>query len=321
MGAGTVALMIPCLVALTGADARASGARAAGPEDVSSPSPATAAPAQEAPPGAAASERETAADSFPGARPEELAGGFPAAASTTRFAQAGPDFAFGQPRFSIALRGLQQRPRADSDFHTFLHENFFVRADPQDDPNDPAAGRMNFDATGIGLDVGFGVTPRLDARVGIDYALVRAETEDRAYEDEFGLPIQQTTEISQWGVQGDVVFALTPRGRAIGQYVWVPNAFIPYVGGGVGVIRYRAMQEGDFLDIFDYVIFSDSIGSQGWAPSLHAFGGVDIRLTRQVLLTTEARYAWATTELDGGLAGFDLDLTGLRISAGVRFVF
>ena len=147
MGASTVALMIPCLVALTGADARASGARAAGPEDVSSPSPATAAPAQEAPPGAAASE------------------------------------------------------------------NLFVRADPQDDPNDPAAGRMNFDATGIGLDVGSSVTPRLDARVGIDYALVRAETEDRAYED-------------------------------------------------------------------DYVIFSDSIGSQGWAPSLHAFGGVDIRLTQ-----------------------------------------
>ena len=214
-----------------------------------------------------------------------------------------------------------QRPRAEGDFHTFVHENFFVRSSPADDPNDPAAGLMNFGATGIGLDVGFAVGARLEARVGFDYALARGETEERDYDDEFGNPIEQTTELSQWGVQGEVAFALAPRGRAIGRYVWIPSAVVPYVGAGGGLVRYHTSMTGRFVDVVDYTIFSDAIRSQGWTPSVHVFGGVDFRLTRHVLLTTEARYAWAKAELDGVLAGFDHDLAGLRISAGVRFVF
>ena len=119
----------------------------------------------------------------------------------------------------------------------------------------------------------------------------------------------------------EVAFALTPRGRSIGQYVWIPSAVVPYVGAGGGLVRYGTLMNGRFVDVVDYTIFSDAIQSQGWTPSVHAFGGVDFRLTRHVLLTTEARYAWATAKLDGVLAGFDHDLAGLRISAGVRFVF
>ena len=242
-------------------------------------------------------------------------------APTSRFAQANPDFRLGQPRFSVAFRGLQLRPRATGDLHALLHENFFVRTSPGDDPLDPSAGRMNFDATGLSFDVGFGGGSRLETRVGVDYALVRALTEDRYNEDEFGLPIEQDTELAQWGVHGELALALTPRGRAIGQYVWIPSAVVPYVGAGAGFVRYSTVLDGRFVDVVDFTIFSERIESQGWAPSVHAFGGVDFRLTRNVLLTTEARYAWATAELDGVLAGYQHDLTGLRISAGVRFVF
>lgn len=238
-----------------------------------------------------------------------------------RFAQASPDFRFGQPRFSVAFRGLQVRPRGTGELHTLLHESFFVRSNPEDDPLDPAAGRMNFNATGVGFDIGFGAGSRLETRVGVDYALVRALTEDRYNEDEFGLPIEQDTELAQWSVHGELALALAPRGRAIGQYVWIPSAVIPYVGAGAGFVRYSTVMDGRFVDVVNFTIFSERIESKGWAPSVHAFGGVDFRLTRNVLLTTEARYTWATAELDGVLAGFEHDLTGLRISAGVRFVF
>ena len=244
-----------------------------------------------------------------------------ATGATDRFAQASPDFRFGQPRFSVAFRGLQLRPRATGELHTLLHENFFVRTSPEDDPLDPTAGRMNFAATGVGFDIGFGAGSRLETRVGVDYALVRALTEDRYNEDEFGLPIEQDTELAQWSVHGELALALAPRGRAIGQYVWIPSAVVPYVGAGAGFVRYSTVMDGRFVDVVDFTIFSERIQSQGWVPSAHAFGGVDFRLTRNVLLTTEARYTWATAELDGVLAGFEHDLTGLRISAGVRFVF
>ena len=195
------------------------------------------------------------------------------------------------------------RPRATGELHTLLHENFFVRTSPEDDPLDPTAGRMNFNATGVGFDIGFGAGSRLETRVGVDYALVRALTEDRYNEDEFGLPIEQDTELAQWSVHGELALALAPRGRAIGQYVWIPSAVVPYVGAGAGFVRYSTVMDGRFVDVVDFTIFSERIQSQGWAPSVHAFGGVDFRLTRNVLLTTEARYAWATAELDGVLAG------------------
>ncbi len=333
---GIVALHV-WLVALTGAAvASASSPDEGAPRDAAEPSIARTAatvdesPAVTTPAGADVDEAESA-----GARRAGASGAaprpVPTSRRTSRFAQASPDFSFGRPRFSIAVRGLQQRPRATGDsaradggrrtFYSFVHENFFAPTSPEDDPLDPEAGRMGFDATGIGFDVGFGGGSRLEARVGLDYALVRALTEDRYNLDEFGLPIEQTTELAQWGIQGDVAFALTPRGRAIGQYVWIPSAVIPYVGAGVGLTRYRTVMTGRFVDVVDFTIFQDTIQSQGWAPTVHAFGGVDFQLTRHVLLTTEARYSWATAELDGALVGLDHDLTGLRISAGVRFVF
>ena len=191
-----------------------------------------------------------------------------ATGATSRFAQANPDFRFGQPRFSVAFRGLQVRPRATGELHSLLHENFFVRTSPEDDPLDPTAGRMNFNATGVGFDIGFGAGSRLETRVGVDYALVRALTEDRYNEDEFGLPIEQDTELAQWSVHGELALALAPRGRAIGQYVWIPSAVVPYVGAGAGFVRYSTVMDGRFVDVVDFTIFSERIQSQGWVPSV-----------------------------------------------------
>ena len=231
-----------------------------------------------------------------------------------------PDFLFGRPRLSIGIRGLLHRPRAESDFYDFVNDELFVRRSSDDDHENPDHGLLNFDAPGIGFDFGFGVNSRLDARVGVDYAKSLNESELRNFIGEDGLPFTQRTELSQVDLRGELAFALAPRGRAIGQYAWIPNRVVPYVGAGFGFVRYDLAQVGEFVDDLGY--FEDAFGSKGWGTGVHLFGGADIRMSRQVYLNVEARHVEASGELGEDFAGFEpLDLSGLRISAGVRFVF
>ena len=231
-----------------------------------------------------------------------------------------PDFLFGRPRVSVGLRGLLHRARASSDFYDFANEQLFVRRSPEDDPKNPAHGLLNFDAPGISFDFGFGVTSRLDVRVGVDYAASSNQSETRGFQGSDGLPIEQRTTLSQVDLRGEIAFALAPRGRAIGQYAWVPSRVVPYVGVGLSFVRYDLTQIGEFVD--DLGLFQDSFTSKGWGPGVHLFGGADIRMTRHVYVNAEARYVQASAGLSEDFAGFEpLDLGGLRIGAGVRFAF
>lgn len=245
-----------------------------------------------------------------------------------RAATSQPDFLFNRPRASIGIKGLWRRARADSAFHDYVYSDLFVPRDPTDDHKDPNAGKMSFDAPGIGFDVGFGLTSRLDLRFGLDYARMFSTAEVRGslerIVDEDGsvteVPIEQDTQLTQLDLRADVALALAPRGRAIGQYVWIPSRVVPYVGAGVGVVRYDLLQIGDF--VAGSSIFYDQLTSKGWGGSVYLFGGIDVRLTQRTLLTTEARYEMAGAELKEPFVFSEpLDLSGLRISAGIRFVF
>ena len=231
-----------------------------------------------------------------------------------------PGFLSGRPRLSVGLRGLLHRARAGSDFHDFANEELFVRRSPEDDPKNAAHGLLNFDAPGISFDFGFGVTSRLDVRVGVDYAASSNQSETRGFQGSDGLPIEQRTTLSQVDLRGEIAFALAPRGRAIGQYAWVPSRVVPYVGVGFSFVRYDLTQIGEFVD--DLGLFQDSFTSKGWGPGVHLFGGADIRMTRHIYLNAEARYVQARAGLGEDFTGFDpLDLGALRIGAGVRFAF
>ena len=262
----------------------------------------------------------------PGSRLRRVTPASPAAPATgTRVAQGRaappePDFLFGRPRLSIGIRGLLHRARAESDFYDFVDEELFVRRSSDDDHENPDHGLLNFNAPGVGFDFGFGVNSRLDVRVGVDYAESLNESELRNFIGEDGLPFTQRTELSQVELRGELAFALAPRGRAIGQYAWIPNRVVPYVGAGLGFVRYDLVQVGEFVDDLGY--FEDAFGSQGWGTGIHLFGGADIRMSRQVYLNVEARHVEASGKLGEDFAGFEpLDLSGLRIGAGVRFVF
>ena len=221
-----------------------------------------------------------------------------------------PGFLFGQPGNAVGVRFNWHRARADSDVHGFLTE--ILTLEPRD-----------FDALGFAFDVGFAVTPRLDVRAGIDYVKTpEATSEFREFVGSDGLPIAQDTTLTQTDFNASASFALIPRGRAIGQYAWIPNAVVPYVGVGAGIQRYGLDLIGEFVDQADLTIFEDHLWSNGWTPSVHLFGGADIRLLQRLYLTVEARYVRASAEPSDAFEGFDdLDLSGMRVGAGIRFLF
>lgn len=248
-----------------------------------------------------------------------LAAGGPAAASGAENAPLqdpdgrDPGFLFGRPGNSVAVHWLWHRARAESDVHAFVTDHLTL--EPRD-----------FDAAGIGIDLGFTLAPRIDLHAGFDYARTTTDSESRHFIGDDGLPFEQETALSQAALTASLSFALTPRGRAIGQYVWIPGAVVPYVGFGGGFLRYGLDQFGEFVDeitLFAFEILPEqSWQSNGWTPTAHLFGGVDIRLMQRLFLTAEARYVLAVAEPGLDFADFEsIDLSGLRIATGVRFTF
>ena len=222
---------------------------------------------------------------------------------------ADPDFLFGRPGGSIGVRGQWHLQRADSEIFDF------------------AAGLLtleknDFNAPGIGVDIGVPIASRLDALVGLEFTRATAASEVRDFVDTNDLPIEQTTSLTQFALSGGLELAMLPRGREIGQYAWISAPVVPYIGAGGGVLWHRFEQQGDFVDFVDFSIFTEHLVSSGWTPSAHVFGGVDVKLTSRVYLSTEARYLWAQKAMSQDFIGFDdIDLTGLRVTGGVQFLF
>jgi hypothetical protein len=79
---------------------------------------------------------------------------------------------------------------------------------------------------------------------------------------------------------------------------------------------------GDFIDFEDLTIFSDLFNSEGWTPTVHVFGGMDIKLSPRFYLAIEASYAWAESDMGEDFVDFDpIDLAGFQVTAGLQIVF
>jgi hypothetical protein len=220
-----------------------------------------------------------------------------------------PDFFFGQPEGSVTLRGSWLFARAASDWYDFVSHQLTV---------DPA----DFNAPGIGLDVGVAITPRIEAQFGLDFSQSKTVSEYRDFVDNNRLPITQETRLRELNLSGNIKVALTERGRDVSRFAWVPRAIVPYAGAGGGVLWFDVDQTGDFVDFVDFSVFTDVFQSRGWAPSAQVFGGVDVRVFRRLYATAEGRYLWAAGELGREWIDFDpIDLAGFRLSAGLNVVF
>jgi hypothetical protein len=224
-------------------------------------------------------------------------------------AQTSPDFLFGRPNGTIGVRTGWLFASADSDLFSFVREQLTVE-------------RKDFNAPAIGVDVDLAVTPRASAVIGFDFSKASKNSEYRDFVDNQRLPITQTTSLREMNFSGSLKFALTPRGREISSRAWVPAAVSPYVGAGGGLLRYEFVQFGDFIDVNDFSVFTDTIRSDGWAPSAHVFGGVDVKIWKRLYLSGEGRYLWSRATPDRSSFNFDeIDLAGLKVTAGVHYMF
>jgi len=238
----------------------------------------------------------------------------PGSAQTTpapRLSQDLPDsdFLFKRPRGTLSVRGGLLFPREGSDLYTFIEDQLTI-------------DKGDFRSPLFAIELGYSPTARLDIVGGFDLARQNVRSEYRHFVDNNLQPIEQETSLRQNSFTGTVRFALVPRGRAVGNYAWIPSRVQPYVGAGGGFVFWEFKQAGDFIDVGDGTVFPDTFESSGVSFAGHVLGGVDIQMYKRLFLTTEARYVWAQGELSNEFVGFEpLDLSGLKLAAGINFVF
>ncbi len=220
-----------------------------------------------------------------------------------------PDFSFTAPKGFLGFRIGKFFPQADSELFDMITSDLTLE-------------KRDFRAWDFGMDGGVDLHERVELIFSFDYSRRTKASEFRDFVDENDLPITQTTKIEQIPLTGGVKLLLVPRGQGVGRYAWLPSALVPYIGGGAGILWYRFQQEGDFVDESDFEIFPAHLKSSGWTPTVYAGGGADIRVFKSAFLTLDLRYVWAKPELDRDFVSFDeLDLSGLRVSAGLQFHF
>ena len=231
----------------------------------------------------------------------------PAAATVV---QQGRGFLFRTPVVNVALRGGFNFARAGSDLFDLATEQLTL-------------DRSDFGAFIIGADVGVHVTDRFDIVGGFAHMATSKSSEYREWVDDNDLPITQRTRFSQTPLTLGARYYLMPRGRQIGQFVWIPTTLSPYVGAAGGVARWEWQQTGSWVDFENFGIFDDTFESDGWTPIGQAVAGFDYSLGTRVMLNTEARYTFGSGDLgrDFDPSFEPLDLSGFQLTMGLKFRF
>ena len=244
------------------------------------------------------------------------AGGRQAQPTQSQAQQTGParsarsaDFLFGRPKRSLGIRGNWLFASAGSDLFDFVTEHLTLE-------------KEHFNSPGFGADVAFALTPRAQLEAGVEINRMTRGSEYRAFVDNNLRPIEQRTSMQTTHVSAGIRYALTPRGEDVSRLAWIPRRVVPFVGAGAGAMYYQFRQNGDFVDFVDLSVFSDAFRSQGWAPTAHVLGGVDLQIHRGLYGTLQGRYTKAAGKLTSDFIDFDpIDLSGFRLSAGINVLF
>ena len=232
-----------------------------------------------------------------------------------------PDFLFKRPMASITLRGGVFRNRARGE----IFDSMAAWGTAQ---------KSDFLGGAFGAEVGIWLSESWEATISLDGTRTEVRSESLSWEELDGSAVAQTTEFQ---VGPSLLFGikryLIPRGESLGQFIWVPTRFSPFVGGGVGFSGYSFRQHGAFVDEADLdcadgnpdilaCIYDDDLKSQGSSLIASLGGGAEINLTRRTAASVEFRYHWGQDSLDGDFRSFDpIDLGGLRLSAGLSVRF
>lgn len=218
----------------------------------------------------------------------------------------GEGFLFREPGVSVTVYGGVNQPGAGGDLFGYARREFTL-------------DRAGFRSPTVGFDLAFVVGPRTELLFGLMPASSRVASEYREWVDGDDKPIEQTTAYQRAPLTASVRYYLVDRGRAIGSTAWIPATIVPFVGAGVGTVRYSFEQVGDFIDVATLAVRPDRLTSRGWAPVLQASGGVQYNLSRRLLFTGELRYLRGSADAstpNRDYIGYRLDLSGLTTLVG-----
>ena len=226
--------------------------------------------------------------------------------ATSSFAQSSGDgYLFHRPDVTLSVRGGYSRADARSDVFDEVTSNLTL-------------DRGDFSGLSVGGDLAVPIASRVDLVLAGGYSRSNHKSEFRDFVDNNDLPIEQTTSFERIPITANLRLNLSQPGRSIGSLAWIPNRVVPYVGAGVGAMRYRFRQQGDFVDFNTNAVFNSTLESSGWAFVGQAMAGVDYNFTSKLGLSLDARYLHANGELDAAFKGYDrIDLSGLTATVGL----
>ena len=240
---------------------------------------------------------------------EAAAASGPAEHSDSMVSEKKADFLLGKPKWFLGLHTGLFFPKADSDLFDMVTSELTLE-------------KSDFRAWDFGFDFGFHLHDRIGLVFRCDYFDRSARSEFRDYVDEQGLPITQKTSFSQTSITAGVKYSLTRRGRRLSEFAWLPSRIVPFVECGIGTVHYSFEQSGDFVDSATLEIFPATLKSSDWTEVGYLGGGTDIYLLRNIYLALDLRYSWASQGLGKDFTGFDdIDLSGLRVTAGINWHF
>ena len=139
--------------------------------------------------------------------------------SPTTAQASGQGFLFKQPTVQLAVHAGYTLARAGGPVLDFAR-------------NELTLNKRDFDASSWGLELAVRAQERLDIAFGVRFSRSEAGSEMRDWVDQDNLPIQQTTTFARVPVTVSTKFYLSDRGRAISQFVWIPEKWAPFVGAG-----------------------------------------------------------------------------------------
>lgn len=221
----------------------------------------------------------------------------------------GDGYLFRSPSGSLSARFGFARPNAQSDIFKFVTDSLTLN-------------RGDFGGFTFAVDAGLFFGSRFEAVLGVAVAGRRAESHYRDLVDNNDLEIEQSTTFQRVPLTVGLRYYLTPVGRRVGNFAWVPAKFSPYISAGGGGVYYRFHQEGDFVDFVTRDVFPAELESTSWAPTLYGAAGAHFALTPRTALATEFRYDAARAPMDFAFQSFDdIDLSGASVTVGFHLRF
>jgi hypothetical protein len=215
----------------------------------------------------------------------------PAAAQTSRPYNAYPN--------TIKLRAGIFQPNGDSQYWDQREIDFTGDED-------------DFEDTIFGVDY----VHMFTERIGVLVSASLYEGDNTAafldFVDDFGDDIvhDTTLEITQFDL--GLVYHLLRRDATVS----------PYLGGGIGFYGYDLEESGDFIDFSNFEIFTGTFDASGSTVGGFFLAGLEIPLGDQFAIFGEARWDWASDDLEDDFREFgDIDLSGGQLVGGVAFRF